>query len=138
MADEQLSPKKKTKKRKSAATSEQPRKKPDDHGRALSYVVGIFLLLLGGGMIVGFDYLRRAPEKLFLLLVGGGAGAVLSGLGLLIQPMTEEQLDIFQNEPNPISVFKVMTPFWKIWLLVVLAGMIGGFVYAMQNTVRVG
>ena len=53
MTDEQLSPKKKVKKRKSSAATEKTRGKPDDHGRVLSYVVGVFLLLLGGGMIVG-------------------------------------------------------------------------------------
>lgn len=138
MADNQLSPKKKSKKRDPSEATEKPRKKPDDHGRVLSYVFGVFLLLLGGGMILGFDYLRRAPEKLFFLLSAGGAGALLSGLGLLIQPMNEQQLNVFQDEPNPITVFKVMTPFWKVWLIVVLAGMIGGFVYAAQNTVPVG
>jgi hypothetical protein len=138
MSDEQLSPKKKLKKRKSSVETEKTRSKPDDHGRVLSYVVGVFFLLLGGGMIIGFDYVRRAPEKVFFLLMGGGAGALLSGLGLLIQPMNEDQLNVFQSEPNPIAVFKVMTPFWKVWLIVILAGMIGGFVYATQNTVRVG
>lgn len=140
MSDEPLPlpPKKKAKKKQPPVATEKPRNKPEDHGRILSYVVGVFLLLLGGGMIVGFDFVRRAPEKVFLLLMGGGAGALVSGLGLLIQPMNEEQLNIFQSEPNPIAVFKVMTPFWKVWMIVVLAAMIGGFVYAMQNTVRVG
>jgi hypothetical protein len=42
--------------------------------------------------------------------------------------LTAARLDTFQNEPNPISVLRIMTIFWKIWLLLILAEMIGGFV----------
>ena len=63
---------------------------------------------------------------------------MLSGIGLFIQPLDEERLDAFQNEPNPISVFRIMPIFWKIWLLVILAAMIGAFVYVAQTTVRIG
>jgi hypothetical protein len=31
-----------------------------------------------------------------------------------------------------------MPIFWKIWLLVIPAAMIGGFVYVSQTTVRIG
>ena len=44
----------------------------------------------------------------------------------------------FRNEPNPIAVFGIMPVFWKIWLLVILAAMIGAFIYVAQTTVRVG
>lgn len=114
------------------------RKKPDDHGRVMSYVFGAFLFLLGGGMLIGYDFLQRAPGKVFNLLMAGGVGALLSGIGLVARPLNEEQLDVFQNDPNPISVFKVMPIFWKIWLLVILAAMIGAFIYVAQNTVRIG
>lgn len=114
------------------------RKKPDDHGRVMSYVFGAFLLLLGGGMLIGYDFLQRAPSKVFNLLMAGGVGALLSGIGLVVRPLNEEQLDVFQNDPNPISVFKVMPVFWKIWLLAILAAMIGAFIYVAQNTVRIG
>src|SRR5206468_8252177 len=63
----------------------------------------------------------------------GGVAAVLSGIGLFLHPLDEERLNVFQKEPNPIVVFTVMPPFWKAWLLVILAGMIGGFVYVAQN-----
>jgi hypothetical protein len=59
-------------------------------------------------------------------------------VGLFIKPLNKEQLDVFQNDPNPISVFKVMPAFWKVWLLVILVAMIAGFVYVAQLTVRVG
>jgi len=114
------------------------RSRPADHGRALSYVFGVFFLLLGGGMMLGYEYLQRAPAKLFNLLMAGGAGAFLSGLGLLLHPLNEEQLDLFQREPNPISVFRAMPIFWKFWLLVIGAAMIAGFVYVSQTTMRVG
>ena len=105
------------------------RKKPDDHGRVMSYGFGVFMLLLGGGMFAGYQFLERGPGKLFNLLMAGGVAAVLSGIGLFIYPLDEERLDAFQNEPNPISVFLIMPLFWKIWLLVIVAAMIGGFVY---------
>jgi len=114
------------------------RTKPPDSGRAMSYVFGVFFLLLGGGMMLGYEYLQRAPAKIFNLLMAGGAGALLSGLGLLIYPLTEEQLDVFQKEPNPVSVFKAMPGFWKFWLLLIGAAMIAGFVYVSQTTVRLG
>jgi cell division septal protein FtsQ len=114
------------------------RKKTDEHGRVMSYVVGVFLFLLGGGMVAGYQFLERGPSKLFNLLMAGGVGALLSGVGLFIQPLDEERLDAFQNEPNPIAVFRIMPIFWKIWLLLILAGMIGGFVYVSQTTVRIG
>jgi hypothetical protein len=104
----------------------------------MSYVFGVFLFLLGGGMLIGYDFLQRAPSKVFNLLMAGGVGALLSGIGLCARPLDEEQLDVFQNDPNPISVFKVMPVFWKIWLFVILAAMIGAFVYVAQNTVRIG
>jgi len=121
-----------------AAPEMTTRTKPPDSGRAMSYVFGVFFLLLGGGMMLGYEYLQRAPAKIFNLLMAGGAGSLLSGLGLLIYPLTEEQLDVFQKEPNPVSVFKAMPAFWKLWLLLIGAGMIAGFVYVSQTTVRVG
>lgn len=133
-----------TKKKKVVAAPAAPapesrtRTKMPDSGRAMSYVFGIFFLLLGGGMMLGYEYLQRAPAKIFNLLMAGGAGAFLSGLGLLIYPLNEEQLDAFQKEPNPISVFKAMPAFWKFWLLLIGAAMIAGFVYVAQTTVRVG
>lgn len=60
------------------------RTKPPDSGRAMSYVFGVFFLLLGGGMMLGYEYLQRAPAKIFNLLMAGGAGAFLSGLGLIM------------------------------------------------------
>jgi hypothetical protein len=117
---------------------EQPRKKPDDHGRAMSYVFGVFMLVLGGGMIAGYQFLERGPSKLFNLLMAGGVAAVLAGVGLFLCPLDEERLDAFQNEPNPISVFRIMPIFWKFWLLLILAAMIGGFIYVSQTTVRIG
>lgn len=134
--------KKKKPEDRTAPDVEQPerktRKKPDDHGRVMSYVFGVVLLLLGGGMVAGYQFLERGPSKLFNLLMAGGVGALLSGIGLFLHPLDEERLDAFQNEPNPISVFRIMPIFWKIWLLVVLAAMIGGFVYVAQTTVRIG
>jgi hypothetical protein len=134
--------KKKPVERRAAPAAEEPgtpaRTKPDDHGRVMSYVFGVFLFLLGGGMLIGYDYLQRAPSKVFNLLMAGGVGALLCGIGLCARPLNEEQLDVFQNDPNPISVFKVMPIFWKIWMLVILAAMIGAFVYVAQNTVRIG
>ena len=58
-------------------------------------------------------------------------------IGLFIQPLDEERMRAFRNEPNPIAVFAVMPPFWKVWLLVILAAMIGAFIYVSQTTVRV-
>lgn len=43
----------------------------------------------------------------------------------------------FSPDGNSL-VFGVMPIFWKAWLLVILAAMIGAFVYVAQNTVRVG
>jgi hypothetical protein len=119
-------------------TAPRTRKKPDDHGRVMSYGFGVFMLLLGGGMIAGYQFLERRPNKLFNLLMAGGVAALLAGVGLFIYPLDEERLDAFQNEPNLISVFRIMPIFWKIWLLVILAAMIGGFVYVSQTTVRIG
>jgi hypothetical protein len=62
---------------------------------------------------------------------------VLSGIGLFIQPLDGERLDVFQNEPNPVAVFSVMPVFWKVWLLVILAAMIGAFIYVAQTTERI-
>jgi hypothetical protein len=100
--------------------------------------MGVFLLLVGVGMLVGFYYTQRAPGKLFNLLAAGGIAALLSGIGLFLHPLDEERLNAFQNEPNPIAVFKIMPLFWKAWLLVILVAMIGAFVYVAQTTVRVG
>lgn len=114
------------------------KKPPEPPSRAMSYVIGVFMLLLGAGMLVGYQYLQRGPSKLFNLLMAGGVGALLSGVGLFVKPLDDDQLNTFQNEPNPITVFKVMPIFWKIWLLIILAAMIGAFVYVAQTTVRVG
>lgn len=125
--DDTPRPKKKRKK------SSQPA--PD---RAMSYVMGIFFLCVGGGMLAGFQFLDRAPGKLFNLLAAGGVACLLGGLGLLIYPLDSDRLNTFQNEPNPIAVFQAMPAFWKAWLLLILAAMIAAFIYVARNTVRVG
>lgn len=123
---------------------QRPRKKKkkksglSKEARVMSYVMGAFLFLVGVGLLVGFSYTQRAPSKLFNLLAAGGVAALLSGIGLFLHPLDEDRLHAFQNEPNPIAVFGVMPVFWKAWLLVILAAMIGAFVYVAQNTVRVG
>lgn len=114
------------------------RKKPDDFGRIKSYALGVLMAVLGGGMITGYQYLERGPSKLFHLLMAGGVAVLLGGIGLFIQPLDEERLHRFQNEPNPVALFRIMPLFWKVWLLVILVAMIGGFVYVSQTTVRVG
>ena len=106
--------------------------------RVLNYVIGAFFCLLGIGMLVGYFYMERGPSKIFNLLAAGGVGALLSGIGLFISPLDQEKLDTFQNEPNPITVFRVMPVFWKAWLLVILATMIAAFIYVAQTTVRIG
>jgi hypothetical protein len=106
--------------------------------RAASYGIGVFLILLGIGLVAGYQYLERGPSKLFNLLAAGGIASLLSGVGLFIQPLDEDRLSAFQNEPNPIAVFKIMPVFWKVWLLVILAAMIGGFYYVSQTTERIG
>ena len=106
--------------------------------RAESYGIGVVLFLLGLGMLVGYHYTQRAPGKLFDLLAAGGAAALLSGVSLLIRPLDGDRLEAFQNEPNPIAVFRIMPAFWKAWLLVILAAMIAAFVYVAKTTVRVG
>lgn len=106
--------------------------------RMKNYGLGVFFILLGVGLLVWFSYTQRAPGKLFDLLAAGGVASLLSGIGLLIWPLDEDRLDAFQNDPNPITVFKVMPVFWKVWLLVILAAMGAAFVYVAQHTVRVG
>jgi cell division septal protein FtsQ len=115
------------------------KKKPklDAKAMAVSYGIGLFLFLLGIGLLVWFYYTPRAPARLFNLLAAGGIAALLSGVGLFICPLDEERLHAFQHDPNPISVFKVMPLFWKIWLLVILVAMVGAFVYVAMTTVRV-
>jgi hypothetical protein len=123
-------------------STDRPRKKQnaelDKEARMMSYVIGTFSILLGIGLLVGFSYTQRAPSKLFNLLAAGGVAALLSGVGLFLHPLDEERLHAFQNEPNPISVFRIMPIFWKFWLIVILAAMIAAFIYVAQNTVRVG
>jgi hypothetical protein len=123
---------------------DRPRKKkkgkPDTDGadRATSYAMGAFFFLLGIGLLVWYYYTQRAPWKLFNLLAGGGVAVLLSGIGLFIYPLDRERLHAFQNEPNPIAVFKIMPIFWKVWLLVILAAMIAAFIYVSQHTERIG
>jgi hypothetical protein len=121
-----------------ARPKKKTKKSVDSESRALSYVMAVFFVLLGIGLIVGYNYLERGPSKLFNLLAAGGVGSLLSGIGLIIQPLDSERLSKFQNEGNPIAVFNVMPVFWKIWMIVILAAMIGGFFYVSQTTVRVG
>ena len=106
--------------------------------RAISYVIGAGFFLLGIGLLFWFSRLDRAPGKIFNLLAAGGVGSLLSGIGLFLHPLDEQRLDAFQNDPNPISVFRLMPVFWKVWMLIILAAMIGAFIYVAQNTVRVG
>jgi len=106
--------------------------------RVGSYAIGGCLFLLGIGLMVWFYYTQRAPSKLFNLLAAGGIGSFLSGIGLFIYPLDGQRLDAFQNEPNPVAVFQIMPVFWKLWLLVILAAMIGAFIYVAQTTVRLG
>jgi hypothetical protein len=113
-------------------------KSASEPSRAASYGIGAFLTLLGIGLMVGYQYLERGPSKMFNLLAAGGIASLLSGIGLFIQPLDEDRLNAFQNEPNPIAVFKIMPVFWKVWLLVILAAMIGGFYYVSQTTERSG
>jgi hypothetical protein len=129
----------KKKKKESPADEDKPRKPKGISGdaRAASYGIGGFLFLLGLGMLWWFNSLERAPSKAFNLLAAGGVAALLSGIGLFISPLDHDKLNAFQNEPNPIEVFKVMPVFWKAWLLVILAAMIAAFVFVAQNTVEV-
>jgi hypothetical protein len=115
------------------------KKKPKEsvEDRAVSYGFGALLALLGVGMLVGFYFLERGPSKLFDLLAAGGVAALLSGVGLFIQPLDEERLREFRTNPNPIAVFAAMPVFWKVWLVVILVAMIGAFVYVAQTTVRI-
>jgi hypothetical protein len=133
--------KKKVKKKPAAESTETPTKETrsglSTEERIGSYAIGGVLFLLGGGFLVWYSFLDRAPGKLFNLLAAGGVAAVLSGIGLFIQPLDGERMDAFQNEPNPIAVFKIMPAFWKCWLLVILAAMIGAFVYVAQTTERI-
>ena len=113
-----------------------PELEPEDRG--MSYVMGFVLFVFGAGMLVGFYYTQRAPAKLFNLLAAGGAAMVLSGIGLFIHPLNDAEMKEFQNNPNPIAVFRIMPVFWKIWLLVILAAMVAAFVFVAMVTVRVG
>lgn len=121
--------------------AERPRKKakgkltPEE--RVTSYAFGVLFALLGVGLLVGYYFTQRAPSKLFNLLAAGGIASLISGIGLFIYPLDEERMHAFRNERNPIEVFGVMPVFWKLWMLLILAAMIGAFVYVAQNTVRV-
>lgn len=106
--------------------------------RLKNYGLGAFFVLLGIGLLVWFSYMERAPGKLFNLLAAGGVASLLSGIGLFIYPLDDDRLDAFQNDPNPITVFKVMPIFWKIWLLVIVVAMGAAFIYVAQHTVEVG
>ena len=123
---------------------DRPRKKkkrrPEDEpgNKAASYGIGVVMLLIGIAFWVGFYFTNTAPSKLFNLLAAGGAAMVLSGIGLFIHPLNDAEMKEFQNNPNPIAVFRIMPVFWKIWLLVILAAMIAAFVFVAMVTVRVG
>jgi len=106
--------------------------------KAVSYPIGVVMLLIGVALWVGFFFTTTAPSKLFNLLAAGGAAMILSGVGLFIHPLTDAEMKEFQNNPNPIAVFRIMPVFWKVWLLVVLAAMIAAFVFVAMVTVRVG
>jgi hypothetical protein len=129
-ADDVERPRKRRKKKKT-----KPESSAED--RAVSYGFGALLALFGVGMLVGYYFLERGPSKLFNLLAAGGVAALLSGVGLFIQPLDEERLRAFRTDPNPSTVFAVMPVFWKVWLLVILVAMIGAFVFVAQTTVRV-
>src|SRR5947209_20320344 len=125
---------------------DRPRKKKkkkrgddDEPGhKAASYGIGVVMLLIGVAFWVGFYFTTTAPSKLFNLLAAGGAAMILSGIGLFIHPLNDTEMKEFQNNPNPIAVFRIMPVFWKIWLLVILAAMIAAFVFVAMVTVRVG
>ena len=106
--------------------------------RLKNYGLGAFFVLLGVGLMVWYSYTMRAPGKLFNLLAAGGIASLLSGIGLFVQPLDDERLDAFQNEPNPIAVFKVMPTFWKVWMVVIAVAMGLAFWYVSATTVRVG
>src|SRR5438874_5725801 len=135
-ADDLERPPKKKKLRPMPESEDRPKVTGED--RAMSYGFGIFMLLLGIGMLVGYYFTQRAPSKLFNLLAAGGVACLLSAVGLFVQPLDKQRLDAFRNEPSPIAVFGIMPIFWKIWLLVILAAMIGAFIYVANTTVRVG
>ncbi len=69
--------------------------------------------------------------------LGFRVASVLSAIAPFLHPLDNERLHAFQNDPSPIAVFRIMPLFWKVWLLIVLAAMIGAFVYVAQTTVRV-
>jgi hypothetical protein len=122
---------------------ERPRKKKkkpktDNTALVASYGIGAFLILLGVGLMIWFFNTQRAPSRLFNLLAAGGIASLLAGIGLVIHPLDRERLNAFQNESNLIALFKVVPVFWKIWLLVIGAAMIGAFIYVAQTTERVG
>jgi hypothetical protein len=106
--------------------------------KAASYGIGVVMVLIGIGFWVGFYFTTTAPSKLFNLLAAGGAAMILSGVGLFVHPLNDAEMKEFQNNPNPIAVFRIMPVFWKIWLLVILAAMIAAFVFVAMVTVRVG
>lgn len=81
---------KKRKKGKSKLSTEQ---------RAVSYVIGGGLFLLGVGLLVWFSRLDRAPGKIFNLLAAGGVGSLLSGLGLFLHPLTRSGWTPFRTIP---------------------------------------
>jgi peptidoglycan/LPS O-acetylase OafA/YrhL len=135
-ADDIERPRKKRRKKK-VYREDRDTEQRNTEDRAMSYVFGALMCLLGVALLVGYYFTERAPARLFDLLAAGGVAALLSGIGLFIQPLDEERLRAFRTEPNPIAVFAVMPPFWKVWLLVILAAMIGAFIYVAQTTVRV-
>jgi hypothetical protein len=118
-------------------TKEKKKLSPADEMRAKSYGVGCVMFIVGVGMVVGFFYLGQAPAKLFYMLASGAVVMLLSGIGLFIHPLNKEQMENFQNNPNPISTFKIMPVFWKVWLLVILAAMLGACLVVFQLIERV-
>ena len=109
----------------------------DDHGRSVSYGFGVLMLLLGGGMVAGYQLIEQGPGKLCNLFMAGGVVCVLAGIGLFIHPLDEKHFDAFQYKPHPISVFRVMPIFWKMWVVVIFAAMIAAFIFS-QNMARIG
>jgi hypothetical protein len=108
---------------------------PKDNGAIKSRALGVFLLLVGGGMLAWAEFgnWNWMPKKVFFALVSLGPAVLWMGIGLIVFPLTGKQFaTAFGGDQGFREMWRNFPPIWRVWFALTLVVMAAGFVYAIK------
>jgi hypothetical protein len=108
---------------------------PKDNGALKSRALGVFLLLVGGGMFTWAEFgnWNWMPRKVFIALVSLGPAVLWMGIGLIVFPLSGKQFATsFGGDQGFREMWRNFPPVWRVWFALTLVVMAAGFVYAIK------